>query len=123
MGNMVIHTANNMAAIELASENPMKKFSIVAVVVALLMAPTFAKADAPADGTYDAVVTTDSGTYAVPVEVEDGEVSVVHWPNGGEMNVVGADLDNGEATGTNLRGDSLSVEIDDSSYDADSDGN
>jgi uncharacterized protein with FMN-binding domain len=34
------------------------------------------------DGTYDATVTTDSGSYTVPVEVHDGEVSHVQWTNG-----------------------------------------
>jgi hypothetical protein len=45
------------------------------------------------DGTYDAQVTTESGTYTVPVEVE-----------------------NGEASGINSRGDSVEIEINDSSY-------
>lgn len=66
------------------------------------------------DGTYDAVVTTDSGSYTVPVEVEDGEVTHVEWPNGGAMSVNGAELDSdGNATGTNSRGDSVDISIDD----------
>lgn len=64
------------------------------------------------DGTYDATVTTDSGTYTVPVEVEDGEVSLVHWPNGGDMHVYGADISNGEAQGYNSRGDMVQIEVD-----------
>jgi hypothetical protein len=72
--------------------------------------------DAADDGTYDAQVTTDSGTYSVPVEVEDGEVTQVHWPNGGDMNVEGGDLDGGEASGINSRGDIVNIEIDDSEY-------
>lgn len=62
---------------------------------------------------YDAVVTTDSGSYTVPVEVEDGEVTHVYWPNGGAMNVYGGELSDGEAVGTNSRGETVSVEVDD----------
>ena len=65
------------------------------------------------DGTYDATVRTDSGSYTVPVEVEGGEVSHVDWPNGGNMTVQGADLDDaGEADGTNLNGDAIHIELD-----------
>ena len=63
---------------------------------------------------YDAEVTTDSGIYTVPVEVEDGEVSKVYWPNGGAMTVTDADLEDNEADGTNLRGDSIHIELEDS---------
>ena len=62
---------------------------------------------------HDATVTTDSGSYTVPVEIEDGAVTQVHWPNGGDMNVYGGDLSGGEASGTNSRGDVVSVSIDD----------
>jgi hypothetical protein len=65
------------------------------------------------DGTHDAEVTTPSGTYTVPVEVSGGEVESVEWPNGGDMSLSGADIDqNGDATGTNSRGDSVDVHID-----------
>lgn len=69
-------------------------------------------ADDLEDGTYDAVVTTDSGSYTVPVEVENGEVTHVEWPNGGNMTVRGADLYDGSASGYNSRGDSVDIEID-----------
>jgi len=69
------------------------------------------------DGTYDATVTTDSGSYSVPVEVEDGEVTSVHWSNGGDMTLSGAEISDGEADGVNSRGDSVHIEIDD--YDSD----
>lgn len=62
---------------------------------------------------YDAIVTTDSGSYTVPVEVEDGEVTHVYWPNGGAMNVYGGELSDGEAFGTNSRGETVSVQVDD----------
>ncbi len=65
------------------------------------------------DGTYDATVTTDSGSYTVPVEVEGNEVSYVHWPNGGDMHVYGGEIENGEAAGYNSRGESIEVELDD----------
>lgn len=65
------------------------------------------------DGTYDATVTTDSGSYSVPVEVEGGEVTYVHWPNGGNMHVYGGDISGGEADGTNSKGDSVHIEVED----------
>lgn len=68
--------------------------------------------DSMEDGTYDAIVTTESGSYTVPVEVENGEVSQVYWPNGGDMNVYGADIDGSEASGFNSRGDFIDIEID-----------
>jgi len=88
----------------------MKKFYLVTVFV-LLIWVSFCLAE---DGTYDAVVTTDSGSYTVPVEVEDGEVISVDWPNGGDMTVSGAEIsDDGEATGYNSRGETVQIEIDD----------
>ncbi len=92
----------------------MKKILVFAIVMVLLIAlcsPAIAE-------TYDAAVTTDSGTYSVPVEVEDGEVTTVYWPNGGDMSVSGAYLDGYTADGSNSRGDSVQIEIDDYSYDA-----
>jgi hypothetical protein len=72
--------------------------------------------DASKDGIYDAQVTTDSGTYSVPVEVQDGAVAHVLWPNGGAMNVYDGDLEGGSASGTNSRGEAIHIEIDDPSY-------
>lgn len=64
------------------------------------------------DGAHDAEVTTPSGTYSVEVEVSGGEVESVHWPNGGDMTLHGADLDSsGDATGTNSRGDTIEVHV------------
>ncbi len=92
--------------------------AVAAVFLAVGGAPAFAR-DAADDGTYDAQVTTASGdTYSVSVEVEDGAVTQVHWPNGGNMNVAGGDLDAGEAMGTNSRGESVDIEIDDPGYNA-----
>ena len=61
---------------------------------------------------YDATVTTSSGSYTVPVEVEGGEVTEVHWPNGGNMHVSGATISGGDADGYNSRGDSINIELD-----------
>lgn len=79
------------------------------MLMALASVPAIADIE---DGTHDATVTTDSGTYSVPVEVEDGEVTEVHWPNGGDMTVDGAEIDGGEASGYNSRGDYINIEID-----------
>jgi hypothetical protein len=93
----------------------MKKTPVLVLVflVGLVGLINNAKAE---DGTFDAVVTTNSGSYTVPVEVEDGEVTHVYWSNGGAMSVDGAELDDNEASGTNSRGEPVSIEIDDSSY-------
>ncbi len=76
----------------------------------LFISPKFSLAN---DGTYDATVTTESGTYTVPVEVEDGSVTYVDWPNGGNMTVYGAEISDGEASGTNSQGDPIDITIDD----------
>jgi len=59
----------------------MRKATLTTIPLLLILS-CFAFSD---DGTYDATVTTDSGSYSVSVEVEDGEVTQVHWPNGGDM--------------------------------------
>ncbi|OFW89293.1 MAG: hypothetical protein A3B66_00465 [Alphaproteobacteria bacterium RIFCSPHIGHO2_02_FULL_46_13] len=82
------------------------------VLLLLVISSFHAVADDLDDGTYDAIVTTDSGSYTVPVEVENGEVTHVEWPNGGNMSVRGADLYDGSASGYNSRGDSIEIEID-----------
>ncbi len=70
---------------------------------------------------HDATVTTSSGTYSTSAEVENGEITQVHWPNGGSMNLTGADVEDGEATGTNSRGETVNVTLDD--YDEDEEAN
>lgn len=69
------------------------------------------------DGRYDARVRTDSGSYRVPVEVENGEVTRIIWPNGGRMRIRGAEIDGGEAYGRNSEGDRVRIEIDSLEYD------
>ncbi len=93
------------AAIMLAAT---KSLGII-VLLFLLIGTCFRNAQAEE---HDATVTTASGSYSVPVEVEDGEVTQVHWPNGGDMNLNGADISDGEAEGTNSRGESVSVALD-----------
>lgn len=83
-------------------------YFIIPIILVLLHSMVFAE-----DGTYDATVTTDSGSYTVPVEVEDGEVTAVHWPNGGDMTVSGAEISGGEASGYNSKGDTVGILIDD----------
>ncbi|MGO9481022.1 MAG: hypothetical protein ACLP05_04470 [Candidatus Kryptoniota bacterium] len=92
----------------------LKLLLIMAFLVGLVSIAYAQDTVSPEDGTYDAQVETDSGTYNVPVEVENGEVTGVHWPNGGDMSVQGAEIEDGEATGTNSRGDSVQIQIDDS---------
>jgi len=75
-------------------------------VLALMTLPFICFAE-----TYDATVTTESGNYTVPVEVESGEVTHVYWPNGGAMTVSGAEIEGNYASGTNSRGDSVQIEI------------
>ena len=78
----------------------------------LLVAPfTFADSNL-VDGTYDARVKTDSGTYQVPVEVEYGEVTSIRWPNGGRMSLRSAEIEDSEAVGRNSDGDRFRIEFD-----------
>jgi hypothetical protein len=100
----------------------MKARSFLAALLALTLATSPALArDSAEDGTYDAMVTTSSGSYHVNVEVQGGEVTHVYWPNGGQMSVMGGDLNNGSAAGFNRRGDVVFVKIDDSAYNSDPD--
>lgn len=89
----------------------MGKYTSAKTLVILFLAAFFSL-KSYAD-TYDGTVTTDSGTYSVPVEVEDGEVTQVHWPNGGDMNVSGAEISDGEASGTNSRGETVDITVND----------
>ncbi|MCX5701700.1 MAG: hypothetical protein NTW64_01815 [Candidatus Omnitrophica bacterium] len=95
----------------------MKKLIGIFIIAVFILLPFFGYSEE--DGTYDATVTTDSGSYTAPVEVEDGEVTQVHWPNGGDMTVSGAEIsEDGEASGTNSRDETVDIEIDD--YNTDS---
>lgn len=86
-------------------------FSAFASLV-LIAAPAFAYDSPPPDGEYEADVTTRSGTYRVPVEVQGGEVTHVEWPNGGRMSVTGGELDrSGEASGYDSRGNRVTIQV------------
>lgn len=84
------------------------KITQISILILLIFLPVLVCSEE-----YNATVTTSSGSYDVTVEVEDGEVTYVHWPNGGDMSVSGAEIDDGEADGYNSRGDSVHVEVDD----------
>lgn len=90
-------------------------FPLLFLSLLLVTSPTFADSS-PVDGTYDARVKTDSGTYRVPVEVEDGEVTSIRWPNGGHMRLRGAEIEDGETVGRSSEGDRFRIEIDDLEY-------
>ena len=90
-------------------------FPLLLLSLLLVATPIFADSN-PVDGTYDARVKTDSGTYRVPVEVEDGEVTSIRWPNGGHMRVRGAEIEDGEAVGRSSDGDRFRIEIDNLEY-------
>ncbi len=72
------------------------------------------------DGTYCAEVdyyyseTGTSSTYTLNVDVEDNELVVIHWPNGGwldDSHFVPVDISGGEATFTSDRGVDYTVRI------------
>lgn len=72
------------------------------------------------DGTYCAEVdyyyseTGTSSTYTLNVDVEDNELVVIHWPNGGwldDSHFVPVDISGGEASFTSDRGVDYTVRI------------
>ena len=71
----------------------------------------------PADGRYRAQVKTEEGTYTVPVDVRDGAVTAIRWPNGKKTKIRGTDLDRGETVGYNFYGDQYKISIDDKKFD------
>ncbi|MCF6407790.1 hypothetical protein L3C95_33190 [Chitinophaga filiformis] len=73
-----------------------------------------------ADGTYCATVeyyyaaTGTRSTYTLEVEVEDNELTVIHWPNGGWLDnthFTPPDISDGSASFTSDRGVDYTVEI------------
>lgn len=97
-------------------------FKVLIAFVTVLFAGIVC-AKQPTDGTYDARVRSDGGSYRVPVDVEDGEVTKIHWPNGGRMRLRGAEIEDGEASGINSRDERFQIELEDLEYDdADGDG-
>lgn len=90
----------------------------VAALLGAILGITFilSYAAEPRDGEYRARVRTESGTYRVPVIVEDGEVKAIRWPNGGRMRVRGAEIDDGEAVGRDSDGRRYRIEVEDLEY-------
>lgn len=76
--------------------------------------------DGYADGTYCAEVkyyyseTGTNSTYTLEVEIENNELTVIHWPNGGWLDnshFRPPDISSGEATFTSDRGVDYTVKI------------
>jgi hypothetical protein len=76
--------------------------------------------DGYADGTYCATieyyysVTGKRSTYTLKVEIEDNELTIIHWPNGGWLDNTHfspPDISDGTATFTSDRGAEYSIEI------------
>ena len=72
------------------------------------------------DGTYCAEVdyyyseTGTSSTYTLEVEIEDNELTVIHWPNGGwldDSHFSPPDISDGEASFTSDRGVDYTIRI------------
>ncbi len=87
--------------------------AVLGILNVLTVRPAYAKAD---DGTYDARVHTYGGNYRLDVDVENGEVMSVHWPNGDDLKLHGGELSGGEANAQDTDGNHISIEIDDSYY-------
>ncbi len=62
---------------------------------------------------YDAKIKTDSGTYKVPVEVEDNTVTKIIWPNGGRMRVYGGEIEDNETRVRDTEGNRIKIELPD----------
>jgi hypothetical protein len=87
----------------------MKKYLFL--LSTLLLVPSFANAK---DGTYDAIVEANGVKYSATVEVEEGEVTKVNLPKGGDMSVSGAeiqDIEGMEANGYNSDGESVHITL------------
>lgn len=73
------------------------------------------------DGTYSATVdyynpdTGTSSTYTLDVEVENGELTVIHWPNGGWLDsshFTPEDITSGSCSFTSDEGNEYTVTLD-----------
>ena len=87
-----------------------KQLTFIVLILTLLLAYSCVLSE---DGRYEAIVTTDSGTYSASVEVYDGEVVRIYWPNDEDTTVSGAKINDGEATGVDQNGDTVSIELKD----------
>jgi hypothetical protein len=89
---------------------PKKQLVFIVLILVLLFAYSCVLAE---DGRYEATVTMDSGIFSVPVEVYDGEVVRINWPNDEDMAISGAEINDGEATGFNLDGETVNIKLKD----------
>ena len=87
-----------------------KQLKFLVLILALLFAYSYVLAE---NGSYEATVTTDSGIYSVSVEVYDGEVVQINWPNDEEMTISGAKINDGEATGVDQNGETVNIKLKD----------
>ena len=84
-----------------------KHKAILASLFAFLSVVSFCYAEEQ-----DALVITDGGSFSVPVEVDNGEVTRVYWPDGQIWSLTGAEISGGEATGVDSGGRSVRVSLD-----------
>jgi len=70
----------------------------------------------PIDGTYDAHVATGGQVFRVPVEVVQGKVATIIWPNGARMPLKEARIRDGKSTAQNAEGISFTINISNLEY-------
>lgn len=70
----------------------------------------------PIDGTYDAHVATGGQVYRVAVDVLQGKVAAIIWPNGARMQLQDARIRDGKSTAQNAEGISFVINISDLEY-------
>jgi len=80
------------------------------VICALLL---FITAHPARSEEYAAEVTTKNGTFFVPVEVENGEVTVVYWSEEDHMPVYGGEIFEKKAWAVDSKGKNVDVFIED----------
>ena len=83
--------------------------------VAASVTPALAGFD-PIDGTYDAHVAAGGQVYRVPVEVAQGKVTTIIWPNGARMQLKEARIRDGKSIAQNAEGISFTINISDLEY-------
>jgi hypothetical protein len=93
-----------------AMKKKLKFTTIFFVLILTLLTYSYVLSE---DGIYESNVTMDSGTYSVPVEVYDGEVVKIEWPNDKGVTVTGAKINEGEADGIDSDGNSVVIKLKD----------
>jgi hypothetical protein len=63
------------------------------------------------DGMYPATATNTGWTYAVSAQVEEGQVTALRWPHGGETPILEGEITNGTAVGFGIEGDRFDITI------------